>query len=96
MLLNALSLVIHTNLRDNRMYIIGGLLGLSFLFRYQNAFLAMGLFLWMVFIGKEKILNLVKLAAAGVAVLLLGILLDFWLYGEWLLSAWNYFHFNSD
>ena len=94
MLLNALAVLLNTNLRGNRNYIAGVLLGLSFLFRYQNAFLAMGIFLWLFLIEKEKILDLLKLLAAAVVVLLLGILLDFWLYGEFTLSAWNYFYVN--
>ena len=94
MLLNALSVLLNTNLRGNRNYIAGALLGLSFLFRYQSAFLALGIFLWLLIIEREKILDLLKLLAAGVVVLLLGILLDFWLYGEFTLSAWNYFNVN--
>ncbi len=57
MLLNALSLVISINVRSSRMYLIGGLLGLSFLFRYQNAFLALGLCLWLVFIEMKRSLT---------------------------------------
>ena len=94
MLLNALAVLLNTNLRTNRNFIAGGLLGLSFVFRYQNAFLALGIFLWLFIIKREKILDLLKLLAGGVAVLLLGILLDFWLYGEFTLSAWNYFYVN--
>jgi phosphatidylinositol glycan class B len=94
MLLNALSLVISTNVKSSRMYLIGGLLGLSFLFRYQNAFLALGVFLWLLVIEREKIQDLLKLLLAGLAILLVGILLDFWLYGEFTLSAWNYFYVN--
>ncbi len=94
MLLNALAVLLNTNMRGNRNYIAGALLGLSFLFRYQNAFLALGVFLWLLIIEREKILDLLKLLAAGVLVLLLGIFLDFWLYGEFTLSAWNYFYVN--
>ena len=94
MLLNALSVLLSTNLRGNRKYLAGVFLGLSFLFRYQNAFLALGIFLWLLIIEREKIFDLLKLLAAGVVVLLLGILLDFWLYGEFTLSAWNYFYVN--
>ncbi len=94
MLLNALSVLLSTNLRANRNYLIGVLLGLSFLFRYQNAFLALGIFLWLLIIEREKILDLLKLLVSGLAILLLGILLDFWLYGEFTLAAWNYFYVN--
>jgi phosphatidylinositol glycan class B len=94
MLLNAISVLINSNYRNKMYFIVGGLLGLSFLFRYQNAFLAIGIFLWLVFIRKEKILNLVKLLMAGLFILLTGILMDYWLYGEFVLSAWNYFYVN--
>ena len=46
MLLNALSVLLNTNLRGNRNYMAGALLGLSFMLRYQNAFLAMGVALY--------------------------------------------------
>jgi len=94
MLLNAIAVLLNTNLRGNRNYIAGVFLGLSFLFRYQNAFLALGIFLWLLIIEREKILDLLKLLAGGIAVLLFGILLDYWLYGEFTLSAWNYFYVN--
>lgn len=94
MLLNTLSVLLNTNLRGNRNYLAGVLLGLSFLFRYQNAFLALGIVLWLLVIEREKIIDLLKLLAAGVAVLLLGMLMDYWLYGEFTLSAWNYFYVN--
>lgn len=94
MLLNAISVLVSTKLRGNRNYLIGALLGLSFLFRYQNAFLALGIFLWLLIIEREKILDLLKILVSGLAVLLLGILLDFWMYGEFTLAAWNYFYVN--
>jgi phosphatidylinositol glycan class B len=94
MLLNALSVLISKDVQKGRMYLAGGLLGLNFLFRYQNAFLAMGVFLWLVFIRREKIPGLMKLLGAGLAVLLTGMLMDYWLYGEFVLSAWNYFYVN--
>jgi phosphatidylinositol glycan class B len=64
------------------------------LFRYQAAFLALGLVLWMVFIQKEKLMGMLRLLAAGLAVVSAGVLVDHWLYGDWVLPAWNYFHVN--
>jgi phosphatidylinositol glycan class B len=87
MLTMALSVLLSTKLRGNRNYLAGVFLGLSFLFRYQSVFLALGIFLWLSLIEREKILDLLKLLAAGAAVLLLGILLDFWLYGEFTLTV---------
>ena len=94
MLLNALSVLINKDIRRDRMWMVGGLLGLSFLFRYQNAFLAIGLFLWLVLIQKEKFRGLLRLVAAGGGVLFLGVVADYWLYGDWVLSSWNYFYVN--
>jgi phosphatidylinositol glycan class B len=94
LLLNSLSVQLIDDRERRKFWIIGGLLGLSFLFRYQNAFLAMGLILWLIIIQREKAVNMLKLSLSGLAVLLLGIVLDFWLYGEPVLSWWNYFYVN--
>ena len=94
MLLNALAILIKNNFRSHQYFLVGGLLGLSYLCRYQNAFFAIGLFLWLIFIQREKIQALAKLIASGLLVLLLGVLLDRWLYGEFTLTAWNYYYVN--
>ena len=94
MLLNALAILIKNNFRSHQYFLVGGLLGLSYLCRYQNAFFAFGLILWLIFIQREKILDLAKLIASGLLVLFLGVLLDRWLYGEFTLSALNYYYVN--
>jgi len=94
LLLNALAVMIKNDFRSHQYFLVGGFLGLSYLCRYQNAFLAFGLFLWLIFIQRAKIHDLAKLLASGLVVLLLGVLIDRWLYGEFVLSAWNYFYVN--
>jgi phosphatidylinositol glycan class B len=94
MLLNALAILLSTSLHGNRNFLAGGLLGLSFLFRYQSSFLVLGLLLWLCVIKREKIMSLLKLLISVLAMVLLGIILDFWLYGEFTLTAWNYFYIN--
>jgi len=94
MLLNAMSVLLNPNIRKHKFYLLGGLLGLSFLFRYQSALLAFGIFLWLLIIRKERILNLIRLLTSGVAVFALGVFLDIWLYGEFVLTTWNYFYEN--
>lgn len=69
---------------------IGLLLGASFVFRYQAGFLAFGFFCWMAFVKKEKKLNLLLLASAALFMAFIGVLIDYWFYGEWTLTAWNY------
>jgi phosphatidylinositol glycan class B len=93
-LLNALAVLIKNNFRSQQYFLVGVLLGLSYLCRYQNALFAFGLFLWLILIRKEKLQDLAKLLVSGLVVLLFGILIDSWLYGEFVLTAWNYFYVN--
>ncbi len=94
MLLNALAILMNKNFRNQQYFFVGGILGLSYLCRYQSAFFALGLFLWLIFIRKEKIHNLAKLFASGLVVLLFGAFIDLWLYGELVFTSWNYFYVN--
>ncbi|MEW5993122.1 MAG: hypothetical protein AB1744_01840 [Candidatus Zixiibacteriota bacterium] len=74
--------------------LLGSLLGLSFLFRYQVGFMVAGFWLWMTFIRRERALNL-AIVTSGILLLLgAGVLIDRWFYGEWTLTTWNYFEHN--
>jgi len=83
--------ILKINKSPNKLFYLlaGCILGLSFLFRYQTGFLIGGLLLWFLFIRKE---------IAGTALLLLGmvllagigVLIDRWFYGNWVLTTWNY------
>ncbi|MBN4065989.1 hypothetical protein JYT51_01495 [Candidatus Amoebophilus asiaticus] len=73
---------------------IGLILGFSFLFRYQVGFLIAGFLAWIIVIKKEKLLNIIYLIFGITLVILLGILLDKWYYGQWTITAWNYFEQN--
>ncbi len=53
-----------------------------------------GLFVWLLFIKKEKLKNLLHVLCAFVALVLLGILLDKIYYGKWTISFFNYFSIN--
>lgn len=71
--------------------LIGAILGISFLFRYQIAFSVAGLVLWLFFIRKEKILNLGICITSFIIVALIGIALDSWYYGHGTITLLNYF-----
>jgi len=73
---------------------IGCGLGLTFLFRYQAGFLIMGFLLWMAFIKKEKVFNLLLIMFGLSLLIFIGILIDHWFYGEWTISFWHYFEQN--
>ncbi|MCX6181518.1 MAG: hypothetical protein NT150_06295 [Bacteroidetes bacterium] len=75
-------------------FLLGLILGLSFLFRYQNAFLIVGFVAWLFFINKSKIGDLLLLSAGIILLFGIGILIDRWFYDEWVLSTWSYFDEN--
>lgn len=70
--------------------IIGSVLGISFLFRYQIGFLIAGFILWILFIKKDNILRISFIIIGLISILLLGIFIDKWFYGEWEITIWNY------
>lgn len=70
---------------------LGLLLGVSFLCRYQAAFLVFGFLAWLVFIRKERLKNILLMGLGGITAVFIGILIDHWFYGEWTITAWNYF-----
>lgn len=74
--------------------LIGLLFGFAFLFRYQVGIMIFFLALWLLFIKKEKFTTIAGLSGGIAAAILVGILIDKWFYGEWVLTAWNYLDFN--
>ncbi len=89
----ALSLVLDYEKRRTYFF-VGCLLGLSFLFRFQSAFLSLGLILWLIFIKKESRINLLKICGAGMLILGVGLVIDYWFYGVWTCTFWNYLNIN--
>ncbi len=71
---------------------VGALLGFSFLFRYQMVFALFGLGLWLIFVKKYKFLPILKLVLGFVLVIIFGILLDSFFYGNFVLTIWEYFY----
>ncbi|MBL0911428.1 MAG: hypothetical protein IBJ09_03565 [Bacteroidia bacterium] len=80
--------------KEQNFFGIGALLGLSFLFRFQSAFMSGGLLLWMLFIQRTKWQDLLRTVGGGLAVLLPGLLSDYLFYGTFTCTFWNYFHAN--
>ncbi len=77
-----------------RFLLVGFFFGLAFLARYQVGFMLLGFGLWMLFINKQKPLNIFFILFAGCFALLLGAGFDSWLYGEQTVSSLNYFKFH--
>ena len=81
--------------KHNGLYFaIGSLLGFAFLFRFQTAFFSVGIGAWLLFIKREKLTSVLLLTVGVATSLLLGLVTDRWLYGEWVCSPWLYFQSN--
>ncbi|MBU2020291.1 MAG: hypothetical protein KJ941_11655 [Bacteroidetes bacterium] len=73
---------------------LGMLLGIGFLLRFQLAFAFVGIILWLLVIAKIQWRSLLIISVSFTLVLLLGVLIDTWFYGNWVFTPWNYFHQN--
>ena len=78
----------------NHNLLIGLILGLSFAFRFQTGLLILGLLFWLLFIKRSSLKNIFGIILGTSIIVGLGILIDYWYYQEWVLSAWNYFEVN--
>ncbi len=72
----------------------GMLFGLSFLFRYQAAIMIFCLAVWLLVFHWRQFRYWLLLFAGFAFMILVGILIDRWFYGEWAITAWNYFNAN--
>lgn len=76
-------------------YILAGVLfGLSFVIRYQMAFMVLGFGVWLWLQRKDPFGKLLVMTAAFLSMFGLGIVIDRWFYGEWVITTWNYLEKN--
>lgn len=68
--------------------------GLSYLSRSQMCFAVAFIWIWGLIFNKEQWKTLLGSALSIVLVIAVGALFDFWGYGEWTFSTWNYFKAN--
>ena len=68
--------------------------GLSFTFRFQLGIVVMFCWFWMVFIEKIHFSKAFGMAAGIVVMIFLEVLVDYWGYGQWTFTPWNYVHDN--
>lgn len=74
--------------------ITGVLLGLSFVFRFQMGFCILALTLLWFFKREFKPVTFFLYATGGLLMLVVLVLSDRWLYGEWVFTPWKYFEVN--
>ncbi len=96
MLMSSLVLLDQSNYceKRNKTVFMGIVLGLAILFRYQSLLFVAGLFLWLLLVRKRSIINILRLSFGILTVLIIGVLIDFWLYGAWGFTLFNYFDAN--
>ncbi|WP_145855315.1 glycosyltransferase family protein [Pedobacter suwonensis] len=93
--LAALSVSINPKLKTNTDYLlIGFFLAISFLCRFQTALLSVGLIGYLIFIEKTHRKCLIMLIGTGLAVLLIGFMIDCWFYGEVVFTPYQYYYYN--
>ncbi len=74
--------------------LIGFAIGLTFLFRPQTTMASIGIVLWLIFSKKEKFGKILIIFWTACFVLIIGLLSDYWFYGNWVFTPWNYFKVN--
>ena len=72
----------------------GLLAGFSFLVRYQMGVVALALLFWLALVRRQHLPELSLFSLGVLLCLPLGIVVDYWGYGEWTSSAWHYFYQN--
>lgn len=83
-----------STLKTSTYLLIGICLGISFISRFQMAFMIVGFGLWLLFIQKTSFRFLMVLAAGFILAFGLGMVCDYWFYGKWVISPYNYFYQN--
>lgn len=74
--------------------LIGILLGLSFITRYQVGFMIVGLMAWLIIIRRLKFAYWLVLGFGVVIAIIFGGVIDHWFYGNWVFTPWRYFAAN--
>lgn len=74
--------------------LMGLCLGISFISRFQMAFMIAGFGLWLLVLGKQKIGALLVLILGFAAGFGVGMIAEFWFYDKWVFSSYNYFYQN--
>ncbi len=72
----------------------GLILGLAFFTRFHLMFAVAGLVAWFIFIKKIELKYIFILAFSALIAVGLSVLLDYWFYGTWTFSPYNYYYAN--
>jgi phosphatidylinositol glycan class B len=83
------------NSENKKKYILAGLaLGLSFLFRFQAAFMIIGLLSWLILVNRTGYRQILQIFVSIFCMSIIGILIDYWFYDSFTITFLNYFEVN--
>jgi phosphatidylinositol glycan class B len=73
---------------------IGVLLGLSFIFRFQMSVMVFFLCLWILLFSSIRLRDLAIISLAVFSSMGANLIVDYFGYGDWTFTPWNYWDFN--
>ncbi|HTB31808.1 MAG TPA: hypothetical protein VK808_07265 [Bacteroidia bacterium] len=86
--------ILRHNEKASSCILAGLLFGISFFIRFQFAFAIIGLVAWLFFIKKTKVKFIFIMALSAMVAIGFNVLLDYWFYGQWVFTPFNYFYIN--
>jgi phosphatidylinositol glycan class B len=84
---------IFSNLKHKHV-LVGCFIGLSFLLRFQTAFMSIGFVLWLIFIKKIDKKSFYKIFFGAFLIIFFGCVIDYWFYKTVTVTFINYYIFN--
>ena len=75
-------------------WLLGAIVGVGFLFRFQMAFPFAGLGLWLLIVKRVSFRYILKMLLPFLAVVGIGVIVDSWFYGELVFTPFHYFKAN--
>ncbi|HTH82747.1 MAG TPA: hypothetical protein VL490_07415 [Mucilaginibacter sp.] len=87
-------LAANTTKNNLRLIAAGLLFGFSFFIRLQMAFALIALCVWLICYAKWPVKYWIILILAGITAIGLSVIADYWLYGIWTFSPYNYYVVN--
>ena len=89
----ALITAVYTDSKS-RLWLVGSLLGVGFLCRFQLIIPCLSVFAWCHFVAKFRLAYIVQMLSAFLVVCIFGVLLDSWFYNENTIAFLNYVQIN--
>lgn len=96
LLLIALAVLLNDNWQTAKKYLITGvLLGVIFTVRFQMGLAISGIIVWLIVVHRIPLRHFIVLfLSILLSIFIFNVLVDYWFYGHWTISAYNYFYQN--